>query len=280
MVASTSTKMYSIYKHKHLQTAKIQREQHQQGGLDFASPITYTLWEGKGGNNISKQVWNLQAQSLTSCGKAKVATTLARRSGLCKTNHLHAAGRQRWQQHQQGGLDFARPITYILWEDKGGNNISKKVWTLQAQSLTSCRKAKVATTLARRSGFCKPNHLHPVGRQMWQQHQQGGLDFASPITYILWQGNGGNNISKEVWTLQAQSLTCCRKAKVATTSTRRSGICKPNHLHTVGRQGGNNISKQVWNLQAQSLTNCGKVKVATTSARRSGLCKPNHLQAV
>src|SRR6266403_801447 len=119
MVASTSEKMYSICKHKHSQTARIQNEQqHQQRGLDFTSPITYTLWEGKGGNNISKEVWTLQAQSLTGCGKAKVATTSARRSGLCKPNHLHAAGRQRWQQRQQGGLDFASPITYKLWEGK------------------------------------------------------------------------------------------------------------------------------------------------------------------
>ena len=126
MVASTSTKRYSICKHKHLQTAKIQREQHQQEGLDFASPITYTLWKGKGGNNISKEVWTLQAQSLTPCGKAKVATTSARRSGLCKPNHLQAVGRQGWQQHQQGGLDFASPITYFLWEGKGGDNISMR----------------------------------------------------------------------------------------------------------------------------------------------------------
>ena len=132
MVASTSTKRYSICKHKHLQAAKIQREQYQQGGLDFASPITYLLWEGKGGNNINKEVWTLQAQSLTSCGKEKVATTSARRSGLCKPNHLHPVGRKRWQQHQQAGLDFATPITYRLWEGKGGNNISKEVWNLQA----------------------------------------------------------------------------------------------------------------------------------------------------
>jgi hypothetical protein len=89
---------------------------------------------------------------------------------------------------------------------------------LQAQSLTTCGKAKVATTSARRSGLCKPNHLHPVERQRWQQHQQGGLDFATPVTYRLWEGKGGNNISKQVWTFQAQSLTTCGKANVATTS--------------------------------------------------------------
>ena len=135
----------------------------------------------------------MQAQSLTHCGKA------------------------RWQQHQQAGLEFASPITYKLWQGKGGNNISKEVWTLQAQSLTSCVKAKVGTTSARRSRLCKPNHLHTVGRKRRQQHQQGDLEFASPITYILWEGKGSNNISKEVWTSQAQSLTHCGKAKAATT---------------------------------------------------------------
>ena len=154
----------------------------------------------------------MQAQSLTHCGKAKVATTSARRSGLYKPNHLHAVGRKRWQHHQQGGLNFASPITYMLWEGKCGNNISKEVCTLQAQSLTCCGKAKAATTSTRRSGHCKPNHLHSVGRYRWHQHQQAGLDFAS------------------------QSLTSCGKVKVATTSTRRSGLCKPNHLQAVGRQ--------------------------------------------
>src|ERR1700733_4212275 len=263
-------KKQSIWKKNHLHTVRRQRwQQHQQGGLDFARPITYRLWEGKGGNNISKEVWTLQDQSLTPCEKAKVATTSTRRSGLCKTNHLQPVGRQRWQQHQQGGLDFARPITYILWEGKGGNNINKEVWTLQDQSLTTCGKAKAATTSVRRSGLCKTNHLQPVGRQGRREGQEGGLDFARPITYILWEGKGGNNISKEVWTLQDQSLTYCGKAKVATTSARRSGLCKTNHLHTVGRQrwqqhqqggldfarpityilwegkGGNNISKEV-----------------------------------
>ena len=210
MVASTSTKRYSICKHKHLQTAKIQSKQHQQEGLDFTSPITYFLWECKDGNNISKEVWTLQAQSLTCCGKAKVATTSARRSGICKPNHLHPVGRKRRQQHQQGGLVFASLITYTLWEGKCGNNISKEVWSLPAQWLTSCGKAKVATTSARRSVLCKPSHLQAVGRQRWQQHQQGGLDFTSPITYLLWQGKGGNNIS--MWegdTISTWLLVCC-----------------------------------------------------------------------
>ena len=140
-----------------------------------------------------------------------MATTSARRSGLCKSNHLQSVRRQKWQQNQQGCLDFASP------------------------SLTRYGKAKVATTSTRRSGLCKPNHIHTVGRQRWQQHQQGGLDFASPITYNLWKGKGGNNISKDVWTLQAKSLTLCGKAKVATTSASRSALCKPNHLQSVGR---------------------------------------------
>ena len=69
------------------------------------------LWEG---NNISKEVWTWEEESLTGCGKAKVATTSVRRFILCRENHLHAMGRQRWQQHQQGGLDFAKRITYKL----------------------------------------------------------------------------------------------------------------------------------------------------------------------
>ena len=222
----------------------------------------------KAATTLSTEVWTLQAQSLTYCGKAKVATTSARRSGLHKPNHLHPVGRQRWQQHQQGGLDFASPITYTLLED--GNNISKRVQILQAKSLTICEKAKVATTSVRRSGLSKPNHLHAVGRQRWQHYQQRGLDFASPITYTLWEGKCGNIISKEVWIWQDQSLTSCGKANVATTSARRSGLSKPNHLLPVGRQrwqqhqqggpdfaspityilregkGGNNISKEVW----------------------------------
>ena len=349
-VATTSARRSVLCKPNHLHPVGRQRwQQHQQGGLDFASPITYILWEGKGsnniskevwtcarpisyilwegkgGNNISQEVWTLQAQSLTSCGKAKVATTSARMSGLCRPNHLHTVGRQRWQQHQQGCLDFASPITYRLWEGKGGNNISKEVWTLQAQSLTNCGKAKVAITSARRSGLCKPNHLQPVGRQMWQQQQQGGLNFAGPITYRLWEGKGGNNISKEVWTLQAQSLTgCgkerwpqhqqggldfanpityilwkgkggniskevwtlqaqsltgCGKASMATTSA-RNRLCKPNHLHTVGRQRQQQHQQGGLDFATQSLTYCEKGKVATTSVRRSGLCKPNHLHAV
>ena len=215
-VATTSARRSGLCKPNHLQSVGRQRwQQHQQGGLDFPSPITYFLWEGKCGNNISKEVWTLQAQSLTNFGKANVATTSARRSGLCKPNHLHSVASQR---------------------GNSGNNISNQVWTLQAQSLTSCRVAKVATTSARRSGLSKPNHLHPVGRQRWQQHQQADLDFAIPITYMLWEGKSSNNISKEVWTLQAQSLTYCGKAKAATTSARRSGLCKPNHLQAVGRQ--------------------------------------------
>jgi hypothetical protein len=120
-------------------------------------------------NDIHAEKWkwwiikreHLQVQSLTYCENAKLAATLAGRSVLYKTNHLHAVTKQRWQQHQQGGLDFERLITYMLWEGKGGNNS------------------------ARRSGLCKTYHLQPVGRQRWQQHQQDGLYFARPITYVL-----------------------------------------------------------------------------------------------
>ena len=103
----------------------------------------------------------MQGKSLTSCGKTKVATALAMRSGLYKGNHLHAVGRQ---QHQQGGLDLGRRITYRLWKGKGGNNFSKKIYTLQRESLTRYGKTKVATTSARRSGLCKENHLQAVRR--------------------------------------------------------------------------------------------------------------------
>ena len=57
---------------------------------------------------------------------------------------------------------------------------------------------------------------------------------ARRITCILWEGKGGDNIIKEVWTLQEESLTYCGRAKVATASASRSGLCKGNHLHTVG----------------------------------------------
>jgi hypothetical protein len=42
--------------------------------LQFASTITHFLWEGNGKNSISKWICSLQAQSLTSCEKAKAET--------------------------------------------------------------------------------------------------------------------------------------------------------------------------------------------------------------
>jgi hypothetical protein len=177
----------------------------------------------------------LQDQLLTSCRKAKVAIISARRFGYCKTNHLQPVGGQRWKQYQQGGLDFARPITYRLREDKGGNNISKEVWVLQDRSLTSCGRAKVATISTRRFGLCKTNHLQPVGRQRWQQYQQGGLGFARPITYMLWEGRGGNNISQRGLDFARPITYILWKGKGGNNSARRSGLCKTNHLHTMGR---------------------------------------------
>jgi hypothetical protein len=55
------------------------RKHHKQKGLqretlEFAHTMTYILWEGKGRNSISKGICSLQAQSLTSCGKAKAET--------------------------------------------------------------------------------------------------------------------------------------------------------------------------------------------------------------
>src|SRR6266436_2451777 len=128
----------------------------------------------------------------------------ARGSALCKHNHLHTVGRQWQDQHQQGGLYFPSTITYILWEGNGRISISKGVCTLQAQSLTGCGKAIAGSASTRGSALCKHNHLLAVGRQ--NQHQQGGLHFASTITYILWDGNGRISISKGVCTLQSHSL--------------------------------------------------------------------------
>jgi hypothetical protein len=186
----------------------------------------------------------LQAQSLTSCGKAKAETASANGSAVCKHNHLHPVGRQRQKQHKQRDLQFASTITYILWEGKGRNSISKGICSLQAQSLTSCGKAKAETASAKGSAVCKHNHLHTVGRQRQKQHQQRDLQFASTITYILWEGKGRNSISKGICSLQAQSLTC-EKAKLWE------------------GKGRNSISKGICSLQAQSLTSCGKAKAET-----------------
>ena len=176
----------------------------------------------------------MQARSLTGCEKAMVGSISARGSTLCKHNHLHTVGRQ-WQ-HQQGDLHFTSTITYSLWEGIGRISISKRVYTLQAQSLTYCGKAMTGSASARGSLLCKHNHLHTVGRQWQDQHQQEGLHFASTITYILWEGNSRISISKGVCTLQAQSLTCCGKALAGSASARGSELCRHNHLLPVGRQ--------------------------------------------
>ena len=160
----------------------------------------------------------------------------AKGSALYKHNHLLPVGRQWQDQHQQGGLHFISTITYILWEGNGRISINKKVCTLQEQSLTPCGKAMAGSASARGSVLYKHNHLLAVGRQWQNQHQQGGLHFASTITYSLWEGNGRISISKGVCTLQAQSLTICEKAMAGSASARGSVLCKHNHLHPVGRQ--------------------------------------------
>ena len=148
--------------------------------------------------------------------------------------------------------------TYILKKRKDRKSFRDWFGTLKAQSLTCCGKAKPVTGSKRGSALCKHNHSLAVGRQWQDQYQQGGLHFASTITYILWEGNGSISISK------------------------RSALCKHNHLHTVGRQwwdqhqqegvhfestityflwegnGRISISKGVCTLKAQSLTSCGK----------------------
>src|SRR6202020_1770246 len=163
------------------------QQENQQGGLHYASTITYKLWEGKGSKKISKEVCTMQAPSLTSCGKAKAARGSAWRSALRKHHHLHTVGRQRQQEDQHGGLHYASTITYILWEGKGSKRISKEVCTMQAPSLTFCGKAKAARGSARRSALYKHHHLLSVKRQRQQEDQQGGLHYTSTITYILWE---------------------------------------------------------------------------------------------
>src|SRR6266436_5618627 len=98
--------------------------------------MTYSLWEDKSKVRISKWVCTLQAQSHTSCGKAKAGMGSAKGSAISKHNHLHAVGRQRQGWDQQGGLHFASTITYRLWEGKGRDGISKGFCNLQAQSPT------------------------------------------------------------------------------------------------------------------------------------------------
>ena len=115
-------------------------------------------------------------------------------------NHLLPVGRQWQHQHQQGSLHLTSIITYNLWEGNGRISISKRVCTLQAQSLTICGKTIAGLASARGSALCKHNHLLSIERQWQHQHQRGGLHFASTITYLLW-GNGRISISKRVCTL-------------------------------------------------------------------------------
>src|SRR6266436_2042514 len=85
MARLASARGSALYKHNHLQPVGRQwQDQHQQGDLHFASTITYILWEGNGRISISKGICTLQAQSLTSCGKAMAASASARGSALCK----------------------------------------------------------------------------------------------------------------------------------------------------------------------------------------------------
>jgi hypothetical protein len=128
------------------------------------------------------------------------------------------------------------------------------------------------------SALCKHNHLQTVGKQWQDQDEQGGPQFAYPITYILWEGNDRIRISKGVCTLQAQSLTPCEKAMAGSGSARGSTLCKHSHLHPVGRQWHDQDQQTVCTLQAQSLMSCGKAVAA--SARGSVLCKHCHLLAV
>src|ERR1700691_2475584 len=186
MAGSASAKGSALRKHNHLLPVGRQwQDQHQQKGLHFASTTTYSLWEGNGRISITKAGSTLQAQSLTSCVKAMAGSASARRSALCKYNHLHAVGRQWQDQYQQKGLHFANTITYILWEGNGRISISKGICTLQAQPLTCCGE--------RIAGSASPRGLH----------------FASTITYLLWEGNDRISISKGICTLQVQSLTGC-----------------------------------------------------------------------
>jgi hypothetical protein len=154
----------------------------------------------------------------------------ARGFTLCQHNHLLPVGKQWQDHHQRESLHFASTITYILWEDNG--SISKRVCTLQAQSLTFCEKAMAGSASARGSALCKDNHLHAVRKQWQDQHQQEGLHFTSTTTYRLWEGNGRISINKRVCTLRAQSLTRYRKAMAGLAFARESALCKHNHLQT------------------------------------------------
>ena len=139
------------------------QKQHKQGHLQFASTITYILWEGKRRNSISMGICSFQAQSLTGCGKPMTGSWSAKGSALCKHKHLLPVGWQ-WQDHdQQRGLHFASTSTYSLWEGSGMIRISKGVCTLQTQSLTICGKAMAGSGSPRGSALGK--HLQSVERQ-------------------------------------------------------------------------------------------------------------------
>ena len=87
---------------------------------------------------------------------------------------------------------------------------------INSKNLHPGKASKTERISARDTEVCKPNHLHPVGMQRQKQHKQKDLQFASTVTYTLWEGKGRNNISKRICSLQAQSLTSCGKAKAET----------------------------------------------------------------
>src|ERR1700733_5110557 len=131
MAGSGSARGSALCKHNHLQSVGRQwQDQDQQGGLHSASTITYSLWEGNGRISISKGVCTLQAQSLTTCGKAMAGSASARVSALFKHNNLLSVGRQWQDQHRQGGLHFPITITYKLTR-KRRSTIMKLIHSFQ-----------------------------------------------------------------------------------------------------------------------------------------------------
>jgi hypothetical protein len=77
---------------------------------------------------------------------------------------------------------------------------------------------------------------HKPTKKMKEKINQMPSWYVMKITYILWEGKGGDRVSEGVCTLQAQSHTYCGKAKVVTGSVRGSALCKHNHIQSVGRQ--------------------------------------------
>jgi hypothetical protein len=55
-------------------------------------------------------------------------------------------------------------------EEKRHKEHQGQVGTLQAQSLTYCKKEMEKSVAARRSALCKHNHLHPIERQWQDEH--------------------------------------------------------------------------------------------------------------